>query len=293
MNQIKPVPRGFDAQTWERFTRDGFLLVKHALTQQEVGAITQGVDAIIAKSPGDQTIVEMNILEASASFDCLIDHPSHIGFIHDVYGDMSKILLTEAVVRPRTDLKRNKWHFDGPRILPFKDFSPQLPLRIKAAYWLTPLPNAGMGNMLVIPGSHRTPFLDEYHTHMSRDDEHCICAEPGDMLLMHEGLWHRVDQNHSEIVRKTIFLEYGPTWVPSSDRYLLPDTVMARLNREQRILVRNYAHPNHMIKPPEEDCPLYGYHDDHLAVRYTSVVPVSLRQKMTRVQREFLQPAYA
>ena len=39
--------------------------------------------------------------------------------------------------------------------MPYGTFSPDLPLQIKIGFWLTDLPQAKMGNLVVLPGSHR------------------------------------------------------------------------------------------------------------------------------------------
>lgn len=281
VSSVRPAPAGFTEQTWDSFWRDGFLVIEDALTPDQVQTLRAAVNDC-----GDSQA--WNVVERDRRLAELIDHPSHIGYVHDVYGEMLKLLRSEFFRREPGVEIRNKWHFDGPRSTPFSVFSPDVPLRIKVGYWLTPLPHEEMGNLVYVPGSHRSDHLPEYHTHASNAAERALLIKPGAMTLMWSGLWHRVAENRGDITRLNVFLEYGPSWLVTSDRVRSSSEWLAGLTRERRIIMRDYDQPNSFVKLPAEDVPLYGLRageEDLEESVYGDHVPLELRKRSTWIER--------
>jgi hypothetical protein len=105
------------------------------------------------------------------------------------------------------------------------------------------------------------------------------------------GLWHRVEENHSEVTRLNMFFEYGPSWVVSSDRFSADTESTNELTRAQRIIMRAYSQPNYLIKPPDADVPLFlprEGEEDVDSADYRDHVPESLRRRATWVERSGL-----
>lgn len=284
MAELRPAPAGFTEASWERFRRDGFLVVPGALSPREVERLSAVVGGFAAaRGPGDSFDVTRAV-ERHPELERLIDHEAHIGYAYDLYGEATKLLLSQFFVRPPSAALRNEWHFDGPRLLPFEVFSERLPLRLKVGYWLTPLPRRKMGNLLYVPGSHHEPYLPEYRTHRPHAEERALLVEPGAMTLMWSGLWHRVEENDSDATRLNVFLEYGPSWITAADRFGCDPAWRESLPRERRILMRPYEHANSFIKPPEEDVPLFLPREAGLGAdqtRYVQDVPAHLRKHRT------------
>lgn len=279
-----PPPPGFTSDEWETFERDGILILDDVLGPSETAALREVVDAHAATSR------LADIVALDDRFVPLIDHPRHVGRMFDVYGDMLKLLSSESFRREPGQVKRNNWHFDGPRLLPFSVFGDRLPLRIKVGYWLTALPEKEMGNLVFIPGSHRWDHLPQYNTHEPHPQERHLTVGPGAMTLMWGGLWHRVDVNQSRTTRRNVFLEYGPSWLVATDRTCADRQWAARLSRERRIIMRAYEDPNQGVKPPAQDVPLYldrpgQSAPDPVASRYAEHVPLELRRRTTWVER--------
>lgn len=275
------VPDGFTPEAWDRFARDGILVVEDALDQAQVSRLVAAVEETT-----EQT--DWNVVEFDPRFAEMIDHPAHIGYMYDVYGEMLKLLRSEYFKRPPGQEIRNKWHFDGPRVLPFQAFAEHAPLRIKVGYWLTSLPHGDMGNLMYIPGSHRRPYLSTYHTHEPHPDEVALTARPGAMTLMWGGLWHRVAENRSDITRLNMFLEYGPSWIVTSDRTGSDAGWLAGLSRTRRILMRDYVHVNQLVKLPSDDVPLFAPRQGEPDVEadvYGPHVPLELRKRTTWMER--------
>ncbi|WP_336047952.1 phytanoyl-CoA dioxygenase family protein [Streptomyces sp. CA2R101] len=279
-----PSPKGFTRETWEMFARDGILVIENALTATEV-------ETLVAAVEKQRNPTSWNIVETDVRFTPLIDLPAHIGYVYDVYGEMLKLLRSEFFKREPQQPIRNRWHFDGPRVLPFEVFSPKVPLRIKVGYWLTPLTTENRGNLVYIPGSHHWAHLPQYHTHEPHPQERQLTIGPGAMTLMWSGIWHRVAENNGEDTRLNLFLEYGPSWIVSSDRVSSDPEWMSGLSRTRRILMRDYEHPNNLVKLPEGDVPLYLPRPGELdpeAELYTDNVPPALRKRSTWLEREEL-----
>lgn len=279
--EVTAAPAGFTAESWARFAADGILVVEDALDAAQIDRLT----AAIGAAPEDS---DWNVVESDARFAEMIDHPAHVGYVYDVYGEMLKLLRTEYFKRPPHQAIRNKWHFDGPRATPFQVFAETVPLRIKVGYWLTPLPGPEMGNLVYIPGSHRRPYLPTYHTHEPHPEEKSLTVRPGAMTLMWGGLWHRVAENHGPLTRLNMFLEYGPSWIVTSDRNRSDAAWLAGLSRTRRILMRDYAEPNYLVKLPAEDVPLFAPRcgeEDPAAGAYGNHVPLELRKRSTWVER--------
>lgn len=285
MSALRAAPAGFSREDWRRFTEQGFLVVQRALPLSEVESLRAVIETYVPYH-SEIGFVENHIVEKHPSFAALIDRASHIGYVYDIYGEASKLLQSQFFVRPPHQPTRNDWHFDGPRQVPFAKFSPSLPLRLKVGYWLTELPREKMGNLLVIPGSHHQDFLSQYKTHEQHPEQIAIVARPGDLILMAAGLWHRVDVNESERARINLFYEYGPSWIVASDRWRCNPLFLEQLNREQRILMRDYDYPNAQIKLPPEDYPLFA---DARPVegQYSERVPMHLRKHPTRTEEGF------
>ena len=198
-----------------------------------------------------------NIVELNSVFTNLIDHSRHVGFAYDIFGELLKLHQSQIFIRPPGDNNYNIWHPDGARALPYGVFSSHLPLQIKIGYWLTDISHQKMGNMVVMPGSHRQQYLDAYDTHESVSGERILCRPKGTMTIMNSSIWHRVEPNESEVTRKNIFVAYCPSWITPADRLQSSPEWMSILNREQRIIMRSYKWAYHNAKPPAEDFPLF------------------------------------
>jgi hypothetical protein len=276
------LPAGFKEHEWYQFNRDGFMLKKSSINAGLIGDIKHAVDAVYYKDGYDGKSMNLRsfILDHPV-FSQLIDHNSYIAYMYDVYGDSLTLLMSNLIIRQpqQASEERNSWHFDGPRINPFKAYSPRIPLRIKVGIALTDCQVADAGNLIVLPQSHRTDMIPEYQTHLDRPDQLQVKMKAGDVIFMYEGLWHRVASNQSEQPRKVIYLEYGPAWIRSGDRFKTDPKDVTRLSRSQKIIMRPYVHANHFIKIPESDVPLFPSYRGRL--KSDSVIPLSLqRQKL-------------
>lgn len=273
-------PPGFTHNQWETFLRDGIIIVENALPEDAVDYYLDAVDRVAAADPRYQAngfLSVQNFVERDPVLASLIDHDRHVGFAYDLYGEQLKLQLSELFLRAKDDGKNNRWHPDGARALPYQVFSPVLPLQIKIGYWLTDLPHAKMGNFVYMPGSHRQQYFEGYDTHDSLPGEQILCVPRGTMTVMHGSIWHRVEPNQSDVIRKNLFLAYCPSWVTAADRLTSNPEWLNTLSREAQIIMRSYTHAYDHAKPPAEHFPLFldretgqdrdpGIYGDHVGI---------------------------
>jgi ectoine hydroxylase-related dioxygenase (phytanoyl-CoA dioxygenase family) len=171
-------PPGFTPEQRKEFDENGFIAVENALSPKEVDYYVKAINKNMANDPDadpSKHVSKTNIVERDPALTHLIDHPRHIGFVYDIFGEQLKLQLSQFMQRPRHS-SHNMWHVDGARALPYGVFSPELPLQVKIGYWLTDFPEANMGNLVVLPGSHREQYRKEYYTHDSIPGEKVLIA---------------------------------------------------------------------------------------------------------------------
>lgn len=282
-------PPGFTKDQWESFMEEGMLVIEDALSSDEVDRYVGMIDEACARSERydpEKFFGPNNIVEKYPEFAELIDHPRHVGFGYDVYGELLKLHISQFFIRPR-DSSHNKWHPDGARAVPYGVYAPEMPIQIKVSYWLTDLPEAGMGNFVYMPGSHRSQYFDYYDTHESVPGEKILTVKKGTMTLMHCNTWHRVEPNNTDQVRKNIFLAYCPSWVCEADRHQCSPEWLETLNREQRIIMRSYEGGYARTKPAASEFPLFldregGADRDNLGPEH---VELHRRKRLTTVEK--------
>ena len=122
MSAYRVAPPGFSREQWREFQERGIVILEDALTPEEVAYYRDAVDRVCSRDPGyvegttDYRV--SNAVEADPAIAELIDHPRHVGYAYDLYGEMLKIIRSDIFVRPR-DTDSNMWHPDSPRATPY------------------------------------------------------------------------------------------------------------------------------------------------------------------------------
>ena len=283
-------PPGFTPEQRECFERDGFLHFDACIHDDEVERYLAAVDRVAEGHPAyraDQWFAPERIVTRDRTFVELIDHPRHIGFAYDCYGELLQLHLSQLMIRPRGGWV-NKWHPDGPRAVPYGVFVPEFAPVMKVMLWLTDLPERHMGNIVLMPGSHRSQYFEAYDTHESVEGEFVVQCPRGSMTLIDARCWHRVEGNESDVPRKNLSLSYSPSWIVPQDRYRCDSAWLATLTRAQRILMRDYDYPYQHAKPPADDFPLYLDREtgsDRDPERYHERVSLDRRKRRTARER--------
>lgn len=250
-------PTGFSLEQWRVFQQKGFITVPGALTADEVARYRQAAEELAGDYPDydpGHAFRIANVLPQHETLFDLIDHNRHVGFPFDLYGHQLQLVQSDLFIRPPGGIV-NHWHIDGPRALPYRVFSPDLPLKLRIGYWLTDVPRPKMGNYVYVPGSHLPDYEGEHSGNGNAPGQEVICGGAGTLTVAHANLWHRIDPNESDQTRITIFLTYAPSWL--ANYYSYPPELLARLTREQRIILRPYDDGEDFVRPPKEDLPVF------------------------------------
>jgi hypothetical protein len=257
---FRRAPCGFTHSQWQEFDSRGVLVKDDAFSGAELDSWLDAIQRVQSSSGSaeDDFFTLRNFIEADPAFASLIDHPAYVGMVYDLYGEMLKLQLSELFVRaPRAGARPERWHIDGPRVVPYAAFAGDAPMQVKVGIWLTHVLQPNMGNLAFVPGSHRQQYFDSYDTDEPVEGEVQLLVRRGSLTLMNTALWHRTVANDSTAKRVTLYLGYSPSWLPTSDRNTSNPVWLANLNREQRIIMRSYVESFSHAKPPPEDYPLF------------------------------------
>ncbi len=286
----KLAPTGFTPEQWDAFDRDGYLVLENALTPDEVLEYLAVIDEVATQQfdyqPGKTLAPWSGVAHLHPKLAELIDHPRHVGYAYDLYGELLKLHNSQFFLRG-PGKSGTKWHNDGARAVPYGVYAPALPLQLKVCYWLTDLPRPNMGNMMVAPGSHKSQRFAAYTKPVDVSGQWPVCVPAGAMMLMNGNLFHTVMDNDSDVTRYNLFYTYCPSWVCEADRLSCDEAWLKTLTRERRIIMRSYPNPYDRTKPPAEDFPLYL--DRVTGLDYDPdadlEVPLSIRKRRIAVEK--------
>jgi hypothetical protein len=284
-------PPGFTVDQCRIFEDEGILVLDHVFKDEEVEGWRAAVERLQKANdvPSGRFFTLRNFIERDPVFAGLIDNAAYVGLAYDLYGEMLKLQLSELFIRPSgEDAREERWHIDGPRLVPYSVFTGDAPMQIKVGIWLTDVDRHDMGNLVFVPGSHRQQYLPAYSTHEAADGEKQLRVRRGAITIMNTALWHRTAPNRSDTTRINLYLGYCPSWLPTSDRNTSDPIWLASLNREQRIIMRSYPDAHSHAKPPLEDVPLFldrdaGAYGDELP--YRDHVHLLHRKRITAWER--------
>jgi len=207
----------------EAFERDGFVLIEGALTADELERLTAAVDRVHRAERGTQggPLHLLAFCGRDAAFLEPLDHPRTLPLVVETLGSNVFMYHCHLDVHPpeTPDLERPwMWHQDGGVVNRDLEGSPRPRLSVKVAFFLTDLPDPGMGNFVVLPGSHLANAIDR-----PPDDENelpgalPILARAGDAVMFDRRVWHMRSPNLSGTTRKALFFAYTFRWVRARD----------------------------------------------------------------------------
>jgi ectoine hydroxylase len=195
--------------------------------------------------------------ETEPTLERLMDHPDVLPKIRGIYGDRFILQASWNTMQPAHS-PCGGWHQDGSSAYDFKQVGYPIPLiQLRASFLLTDQTEPGMGNMELIPGSHRSqvPLPDEVRKEKADVPiGHVICAEAGSVLVFHNGVWHRTYEHGGDRDRYTAHYIYSPPWVRNADRLDNSEEFLERTTPMRRALMGEFSRP---------DAP-YGFNYDPL-----------------------------
>lgn len=185
--------------------------------------------------------------ETEPSLERLIDHPAVLPKIRGIYGDRFVLQASWNTMQPAGG-GVGGWHQDGSGAFNFNKLSYPVPLlQLRASYLLTDQTEPGMGNMELIPGSHRSNVPLPEEVRKAKDDVpigHVICAPKGSVLVFHNGVWHRTFSHHGDQDRYTAHYIYSPPWVRNADRLENSKEFLDRTTPMRRALMGEFERPD-------------------------------------------------
>ena len=272
--------RVMSAAEREQFDRDGYLIIRGALNQDEVGFYRDALDRVYSSQEAAGKIAPgTSMHQLSAVANCaeaagLMDHPSTFSYIWSILGWNVHIYHSHLDVHPPLPSKRPfrfEWHQDGGRQNREIETDPRPRLSVKLAYWLSDVSEPGRGNFKVVPGSHTMNWIDGPPRRDVEwpDPEGAIevCANAGDVVVFDRRLWHARSDNYSDITRKAMFFGYTLRWIAIRDENdgIWSSDWADQLNPVQRQLHGGIKDTDgdHMWGHYPETTPLYGWLKEH------------------------------
>jgi hypothetical protein len=253
------------------FDLRGYLILKNALTTDEVAALNAVVDEIMPLGHGEwygyvhghtygdnEGTNLQQIYEAGEPFEALIDHPSWFDKMkHFVGGEGTfdhkhgPLFIDENFVSIRgpgqaiglhsgghTGTKRNQFRYHNGRF------------QCGQVNILIGLTNIGPGDggTMVIPGSHKANFPHPDFAKYSMGGEQAsvdgmeeaieVYLEPGDALLFVDAISHGSAKRENLGDRRIIVYRYGPSWGNFRHGYQPSQELLERLTPQRRQIVQ-------------------------------------------------------
>ena len=220
-----PAVTPMNAELREQFERDGYLVIKGALSETEVDYYSAALDRVYDREIAAGRVQPGKAMhQLSAVANCpeavgLIDHPNTFPLVWSILGWNVHIYHSHLDVHPQIKERkpfRFEWHQDGGRQNRELETTPRPRLSVKIAYWLSDVSVPERGNFTVVPGSHLFNRIDGPPRRDVEwpDPEGAtqVCASPGDAVFFDRRLWHTRTDNYSEITRKGMFFAYSHRW---------------------------------------------------------------------------------
>ena len=254
-----------DPRHVEGFERDGYCVVPDALPPAKVSELLAAIDRTkdrLAASGHTRETFGLDvrpIVTEDDAFLSLLEWPATFPLAVRCLKHYSLQLNTShlIMVPPRPDAERNiGWHQDGGSPgLTVGGVKPMFSLKI--GYFLTDLMEPDMGQLMVVPGSHKHAGPLEYAAGGEDPDGATqVRVKAGTAVLFANPLWHGGAPNRSDRTRVVIYFGYAYRWLKPIDYDTMPAGLIARCGPVGRqLLGAKASHLGNFI-PTDADCPL-------------------------------------
>lgn len=232
----------------ERFMFEsfGYIIIEDVLNPDEVAETLEASKRLHSNTEMDWRQIGKGF-ETEPVLERLIDHPAILPKVRALYGDQFVLQSAWCTVQ-QSGSQNIGWHQDGSSAYQFSQVSYPLPLlQLRASYSLTDQSHEFMGNMMMIPGSHRSPVgLPERHRKEITVSpiQHNVLCKAGTVLLFHNGVWHSPMPNNEDFDRHNMHYIYSPPWVRRSDRFATNPEFLERTSPLRRALMGDYERPD-------------------------------------------------
>ncbi len=230
MSSTANVSAPFPAAERERFERDGYLIIRGALTPEEVRYYQEALNQVYLSAQADGRVQPGGSMhQLSAVANCpqaatLLDHPVTFPYVWSILGWNIHVYHSHLDVHPTLPARRPfrfEWHQDGGRQNREIETDPRPRLSVKLAYWLSDVSEPGRGNFKIVPGSHRTNWISGPPRRdvewPDPDGAMEVTVSPGDVVMFDRRLWHARSDNYSSYTRRAMFFGYTYRWIAIRD----------------------------------------------------------------------------
>lgn len=241
------------------FERDGFLALPGVLDATTVAHLHAIADRELTRfraEPGTHAYALLNqhdLLGRDDAYLDLVDHPRTFPKVFGILGWNIQVFHTQLVVTPPQHPDATPggyaWHQDNNRMnldLGSGNLHPRV--SVKVAYFLSDVTEPGMGNLCVIPASHREAAADP-----TRAIE--LTARAGDAVVFDRRLWHSASSNGSGRTRVVVFVGYSHRWLRPKSAMDAPE-LLATVGPIRRQLLGAATGANGYFDPSAADVPL-------------------------------------
>lgn len=257
----------------ERFEADGYLLLQSVLDPSTVADLAALADREYAAAasggpPGPLGILNLHdLVGRDDRYLELVDWPATFPKVWGILGWNVQLFHTQLIVTPPVDVDVPAggygWHQDNNRMnVDFETPPPHPRVSVKLGYLLSDVPEPGMGNFCVVPGSHllgRPRFRPGEQPDGARE----LCGAAGDAVLFDRRLWHSASGNRSTATRRMLFYGYSHRWLRPKSRMDLA-ALAERCDPVRRQLLGHATSANGYFDPEDDDVPLRTWIREHL-----------------------------
>ncbi len=223
----------------------GYLIIEDVLTDDEIEAALEASKRIHAETTAVFSPIGA-AYESEPALASLMDHPAVLPKVRALYGDRF-VMQSAWCARLAANSQIVGWHQDGSGPYGFEKLGYPLPLlQLRASFNLTDQSREGMGNMMLIPGSHRSPLpmpRDKRRETRVSPIQHNVLCKPGAMLLFHNGVWHSPMPNEEGFDRYNMHFIYSPPWLRRADRHATDADFLEGTTPLRRALMGDYPTP--------------------------------------------------
>ncbi len=253
------------------FDLNGFLLLKGALSADEVSDLNATVDSILPLQPdewcgyvhghsyGDEEGLNLQqIYEGGEPFEKLIDHPSWIEKVKYFVGGegtfdyhTGPLFIDENFVSVRGPGQAIGLHsggHEGTKRTQYRYYNGRFQCgQINILIALTDI-GEGDGATMVVPGSHKAHFPHpDFDKHKMFSEEPSvdnvegaieIHMDAGDAILFVDAISHGSAKRTNEGNRRIAVYRYGPSWGNFRGGYTVSPELLERLTPDRRQIVR-------------------------------------------------------
>ena len=254
------------------FERDGYLVIPDALgngLRDRLRTIAERADAAFRADDGIDPYHVLNVHDLVGRDDAyleLVDLPTTFPTVWAILGWHIQLFHTQLLVTPPAPPNANGgaygWHQDNNRMNLDLATSPQPRVSVKVGYFLSDLPEPGMGNLCVVPGS-QTAGRPRIPMGAQPEGAVEILARAGDAIVFDRRIWHSASTNLSSTTRIFVTVGYSYRWLRPKSRMEL-GAFRDTLSPIRRQLLGATTSANAWFDPDDADVPLRDWIRNHV-----------------------------